>query len=200
MAVQARERLLATAEELFYREGLRAVGIDRVLAESGVGKASLYRHFAGKEELAAEVLRRCDAEWRAWLAGAVERLADAPDQRPLAVFDALAERFARRDFRGCAFINTMVEAADAGTELHAVAAQHKEHVIDYVEGLLTDAGVSDARTVAEQLQLVIDGAIVTAVREQSPAAAGRGRQVAAAILAAADTPPRRRAGVRAGRR
>src|SRR5437660_1647306 len=98
MATRARERLLDAAEELFYAEGVRAVGVERILAESGVGRASFYRHFASKDDLVVAVLRRRDQAWRAWLA---ERV-DALGGKPLDVFAALAERFACADFRGCA--------------------------------------------------------------------------------------------------
>ena len=73
MPVNARERLLETAERLFYAEGIRAVGVERILEESGVGRASFYRHFASKDDLVVEVLRRRDEAWRAWLAASAER-------------------------------------------------------------------------------------------------------------------------------
>src|SRR2546421_9625095 len=104
MATRARQRLLETAEELFYADGIRAVGLERILSTSGVGRASFYRHFTGKDELVVAVLRERDRQWRAWLADRVAALGG----QPLCVFDALAERFARADFRGCAFINAMV--------------------------------------------------------------------------------------------
>src|ERR1700754_2329559 len=103
MATHARERLLRTAEQLFYAEGVRAVGVERLLTVSGVGRASFYRHFASKDDLVVAVLRNYDEAWRGWLTQRVQELGGDP----LAVFDALAERFASADFRGCASINTM---------------------------------------------------------------------------------------------
>jgi AcrR family transcriptional regulator len=175
--------LLTTAEELFYAEGIRAVGIDRILAESGVGKASLYRHFAGKDELVVAVLTERDQRWRQWLAESVAGYGVPPEQRVVAVFDALAERFERDDFRGCAFINTMIETADRTSPAHQVAAEHKTRLTDYLAALLADAGRPDRRDLAEQLTLLVDGAIVTAVREGSPAAALRAKSIAHALLA-----------------
>jgi AcrR family transcriptional regulator len=182
MATQARERMLATAEDLFYREGIRAVGIDRVLAVSGVGKGSLYRHFAGKDELVIAVLRRRDQEWREWLAETVTARNLPAAARPLAVFDALAERFTRGDFRGCAFINTMVETADRDSPVHAVAVEHKNRVIDYLQTLLEEAGHPGGRELAEELSLLIDGAIVMAVRDGRPTAAHRAKVIAGHLL------------------
>ncbi|MER7209675.1 helix-turn-helix domain-containing protein [Streptosporangium sp. NPDC000239] len=181
MPTRARERLLDTAEELFYAQGVRAVGVEQILTVSKVGRASFYRHFPGKDDLVVAVLERRDRRWREWLA---ERVA-AHGGGPLAVFDALAERFARADFRGCAFINTMVEAADPAGAAHRVAAGHKDRVTGYVESLLTAAGHPRAAALAPQLVMLMDGAIVTALRERSTVPALRARAVAETLMGAA---------------
>ncbi|MFC4127879.1 TetR/AcrR family transcriptional regulator [Nocardia rhizosphaerae] len=181
MATRARQRLLATADELFYAEGIRAVGLERLLSESGVGRASFYRHFESKDDLVVAVLSGRDERWLTWLREAVEAVKD-PADRPLAVFDALAQRFTREDFRGCAFINTMVEVADPDSPAHRVADRHKRRVIEYLAELLAAAGRSDAEELAVEFALLIDGAIVTALREASPAAAARAGRIAARLL------------------
>ncbi len=183
MATRARARLLDTAEALFYAEGIRAVGVERILAASGVGRASFYRHFAGKDALAVAVLARHDQDWRDWLAARVAALGG----HPLAVFDALAERFAREDFRGCAFLNTMLETADPDSPAHRVAVAHKRRVAGYLAGLLAAAGHPPA--LARQLLLLMDGATVTALREGAPAPAAEARAIAAVLLAAAPPGP-----------
>ncbi|MCC3327937.1 TetR/AcrR family transcriptional regulator [Nocardia abscessus] len=182
MATRAKQRLLTTAEDLFYAEGIRAVGIDRLLHESGVGRASFYRHFASKDDLVVAVLEDRDRRWLDWLRESVETAADDPAARPLAVFDALADRFARKDFRGCAFINTMVEVADRDSAAHRAADRHKRRVTAYLSELLTDAGRSDAAELAAELALLVDGAIVTAVREGTPDAAARACAIAQRLL------------------
>ncbi|GAB3830769.1 TetR/AcrR family transcriptional regulator [Dactylosporangium cerinum] len=186
MPTRARDRLLDTAERLFYAEGIRSVGVDRIVAESGVGRASMYRHFPGKDDLVVAVLRRRDQDWRDWLRETVDRIAGpvphGRDDRPLAVFDALAERFARADFRGCAFINTIVETADPHSVAHQVADAHKRAVTTYVDGLLATAGYARHATLAAQFVMLMDGAIVTALRERTPAAAAVARSTAAALL------------------
>ncbi|MEW1736339.1 TetR family transcriptional regulator [Nocardia beijingensis] len=182
MPTQAKQRLLTTAEELFYAEGIRAVGLDRLLQASGVGRASFYRHFASKDDLVVAVLEDRDRRWLDWLRESVEQTGD-PAARPLAVFDALAQRFARKDFRGCAFINTMVEVADRESAAHQVADRHKRRVIEYLDELLTEAQRSDADELAAELALLVDGAIVTAVREGTPEAASRARAIAERLLA-----------------
>lgn len=202
MATRARERLLDAAEDLFYAEGVRAVGVERILSVSGVGRASFYRHFPSKDDLVVAVLRRRDERWRAWLE---ERVA-ALGGEPLNVFDALAERFARADFRGCAFINTMIETADPESAAHRVAAEHKERVRAYVAELIQrgrrDAGSDGqgdrgeeggvpgpADELAHLFVMLVDGAIVTAVRERTTEPARRARVAAAALLAAAGSDP-----------
>ncbi|MEP7053951.1 MAG: hypothetical protein ABI912_01715 [Actinomycetota bacterium] len=88
--------------------------------------------------------------------------------KPLAVFDALAERFARADFRGCAFINTIVETADAGSAAHRTADEHKRALTAYLDQLLADAGWREHDALARQQMLLMDGATVTAIREGNP--------------------------------
>ncbi|MFF3608679.1 TetR/AcrR family transcriptional regulator [Streptomyces sp. NPDC002463] len=189
MATNAKERLLSAAERLFYEEGIRAVGIERILSESGVGRASFYRHFPSKDDVVVEVLRRRDTLWRSWLDDRITASGRSPEELPLALFDGLAERFSANDFRGCAFINTMVETADPDSPAHRVAAAHKEKVIEVLDRLLAQAGYRDHERLARQLALLGDGAIVTAVREGTPEAAVRAGGVAKVLLRAADREP-----------
>src|SRR4051794_31831389 len=107
----ARERILAAAYELFSRRGIRAVGIDAIITESGVARMTLYRHFASKDELVLAFLQRREELWtRRWLQGEVERRSADPAQRLLAIFDVFDTWFRRPDFEGCAFINVMLES------------------------------------------------------------------------------------------
>ncbi|MGH3856719.1 MAG: TetR/AcrR family transcriptional regulator [Pseudonocardiaceae bacterium] len=181
MPTQARDRLVETAENLFYREGIRAVGVERLLAVSGVGRASFYRHFTSKDDLAVTMLRNLGERWQRWL----DERVTARGGEPLAVFDALAERFESTGFRGCAAINTMVEAADPTSAVHRAAAKHKEAVIGYLDTLLAAAGHHDHGQLAEQFMLLIDGATVTALREGSSEPARQARAIASVLL----TPP-----------
>lgn len=178
MPTRARERLVEAAEELFYSEGIRAVGVERLLAASGVGRASFYRHFSSKDDLVVAMLRGYDERWRQWLQEAVA----ARGGTPLAVFDALAQQFASADFRGCASINTMVEVADTDSPAHRVAAEHKRSVTGYIEGLLAAAGHAEPAALAEQFMLLLDGAIVTALRERTAEPARRAKAIAADLL------------------
>lgn len=179
MPTHARERLVAAAEELFYEEGIRAVGVERLLAASGVGRASFYRHFPSKDDLVLTMLRGYDERFREWLAGV---LATAGDD-PLALFDALAERFDRSALRGCASIRTMIEFVDPDHPLHRAAVAHKEAVIAELDAWLAATGRPDHAELAAEFLLLIDGAIVSALRERGPAPAQRAKRIAAALLA-----------------
>jgi len=164
-AAGARERILAAASDLFYREGVRAIGVDAVVERAGVAKASLYHHFRSKDELAAAVLRRRDERWLAWLEGAVRSRADSPKGQILAVFEALEDWFASDDFRGCGFINAAAEFPDPTHPVREVAREHKKAVRAYLRELTTAAGEHDPTRIAEQLFLLMEGAIVTAYLE-----------------------------------
>ncbi|WP_027343872.1 TetR/AcrR family transcriptional regulator [Hamadaea tsunoensis] len=176
MATRARERLLDAAEDLFYAEGIRAVGLERILTVSGVGRASFYRHFASKEDLVVAVLERRDRTWRASLAAGVA----AAGGDPLDVFDVLAERFDKADFRGCAFINSMIESADPASAIHAVAAAHKTALTAYIGELLSARGLSP--DLAPQFVMLMDGATVTALRDRTTAPAHQAKQMAELLL------------------
>ena len=116
------------------------MGVDRVVAEAGVAKATLYRHFRSKDELVVAFLRRRDGRWRDWLRSAVERLAPRPADRPLAVFDALGEWFASDDFRGCAFINAAAEIADPDHPARAAVEDHERLLGADLEDILRMPG------------------------------------------------------------
>ena len=100
----------------------------------------------------------------------------------MAIFDALEERFARKDFRGFAFINTMIEMADGDHIAHQAAAEHKQKVQQIVRALLSEAGVKKSEELAKAFLLLMDGAIVTAVRERKPGSAKAAKKIAATLL------------------
>src|SRR4051795_3881655 len=109
----ARARTRDSASELVTQHGVRAVGVDRIVAESGVAKMSLYRHFPSKDELVLSFLQEREERWtRDWLAAEVERRAALPADRMLAIFDVFGEWFQLADFEGCAFINVLLEFDD----------------------------------------------------------------------------------------
>jgi AcrR family transcriptional regulator len=162
MASTKRDHLVETALDLFSRDGFRATGIDRILAESGVAKMTLYNHFRSKDELILAALRLRDERFRNRLMREVETRASHPAARLLAIFDVLGDWFGQEGFTGCAFINASAEFVDPDSAIHAAAAEHKRLIEAYVRGLTEDAGAADPTALARRLCLLIDGAIVTA--------------------------------------
>jgi len=179
----ARDRILEVASELFYRNGIRAIGVDTVVERSGVAKTTLYKHFHSKDELVAEVLRHRDAHWRAWLEAEVLARAPDPAGRVAAVFDALADWYASDDFRGSAFINARAELPDPEHPANLAALDHVAAVRAYFARLAAAAGAADPERAAAQMQLVMKGATVMAL-EGDPEAGTFARATARAVLAA----------------
>jgi AcrR family transcriptional regulator len=176
----ARERLLDAADRLFYSEGVHAVGIDRVLDQSGVAKGSLYYNFGGKDDLVRTYLQNRHAKWAARID---EELATAatPAGRILAIFDALGALFAQPDFRGCAFINAVAEASPGSAE-ELAAKDFRIWLHELFADLVAAAGYRDAGQLTAQLVLLYDGANISAHMDHNPAAAGAARDAAAGLL------------------
>ncbi len=154
-----RERLLRTASELFYREGIHAVGVDRIIAEAGVTRATFYRHFPSKEDLVEAYLGVEDANIRGALAGA-EAVVDDPGALLGVVVEGLAEDIARHHTRGCPFINAAAEYPDAASGVRRAVAQHRGWFRGELERLLTAAGAAEPAAAAGELVLLRDAAMV----------------------------------------
>ncbi len=154
-----RDQLIDAAVDLFYRNGFNATGIDRILSEAGVAKMTLYNHFASKDELILAALRRRDLSFREGLIGYVESHADSPKASLLALFDAHRAWFEQSGFRGCMFINAAAEFAGISDSIRQVADAHKKLVHAYVRGLARAVGARDPDELADQMMLLLDGAI-----------------------------------------
>jgi AcrR family transcriptional regulator len=161
----ARERILLTAYRLFYREGIRATGIDRIIAESGVTKVTFYRHFPSKNTLICEFLEYRHQRWIAWFVDALQRYGGGIT----ALTPALAEWFHDEDFRGCAFINSVGELGGTVPAVVEITRRHKQDMTSAIADLLpqTVQREQDAQAVA----LAVDGAIIRAQFDQTPDAA-----------------------------
>jgi len=179
----ARERLLAAAEELFYREGVQSVGIDKVIERAGVAKASLYNCFASKEELVQAYLRSRHERTLRRLTRAVAAAA-TPREKILAVFDSQAATFARPDFHGCAFVAASTEAP-AGGLIDTEAAAYRSDVRALFTGLAVQAGAADPATLGRQLHLLYDGAGLSVRMDRDPGIAAVARSAAETLLDAA---------------
>lgn len=168
-AKPARERILDTATELFYREGIRAVGVDTIVARSGVAKMSLYRSFPSKDDLVVAFLEAADRRYWAWWERVVARHPNDPRAQLGALFRAIAKRTRSADYRGCPFVNTATEFPDADHPGRAVALANKRAVRARLRALADGAGARDPGLLADQLQVLMDGAYATGQMAPGPA-------------------------------
>jgi AcrR family transcriptional regulator len=178
-----RERLLDAADELFYEEGVRTVGIDKVIERAGVAKASLYSTFGSKDELVRAYLTR-RREARQERLTAIVAAHPEPRAKILAIYDSLAESSRRPGFKGCAFINASAEAP-AGSAAEQVTDELRGWVRALFRDLATQAGAADPEQLANQLFVLYDGAIVGARLDHAPIGMPAARAAAAALIDAA---------------
>ena len=181
----ARERLLAAADELFYNEGVHTVGIDRIIEQAGVAKASLYNTFGSKDELVRAYLETRHASVTGRITRAVERY-ETPRERLLAVFEGQAELFAQPDYRGCAFARASAES-HPGDPADQAAEGYRRWVRELLTSLAAAAGVPSPDVLARQLHLLYDGSGTSARMDHDPGAAAAARDAAAVLLDAALT-------------
>ena len=169
---RGRERVLATAYDLFSRHGTRAIGVDRIIAESGAAKMTLYRNFGSKDDLILAFLERREERWtRAWLQAGVEARAEDPAQRLLAIFDLFGDWFATEEFEGCAFITILLEMAEPEHPIRQACIHHLAEIRTFLAGLAAGAGVADPDGVARQWHILMKGSIVSAAEGDRQAAA-----------------------------
>lgn len=183
----ARERLLDAANELFYAEGVQSVGIDRVIEHAGVAKASLYNTFGGKEQLVRAYLDTRHAGTADRITQAVAEH-DTPRAKMLAVFESQGRQFARPSFHGCAFVRAGAEAVPGGLVKEA-ADNFRGWMRDLFTGLATEAGATDPSALGHQLQILYDGAGISALMDHDSTVAATTRAAADALIAAATGAP-----------
>jgi AcrR family transcriptional regulator len=184
-SVHPRERILQTAYGLFSRRGIRAVGIDEVIARSGVAKATLYRHFASKQDLVLAFLERRE---QVWTIGKVEtearRRGCTPIEQLLAIFDVFDEWFRCDDFDACSFINVLLEMGPDDPAGRA-SIRHLENIRGIVRCLADEAGLRDTDDFARSWHILMKGSIISATEGDLDAA--RRAQVMARLLIAQHT-------------
>lgn len=182
-AGQAREKILATAFRLFYAQGLRAAGIDTIIAESGVAKATFYKYFPAKDDLILAYLERVDGVWTGQLHAAAEAAGEDPAAQLVGLFDALTTACRRDGYRGCAFINAAAESA-SGTRVHDRTVAHKQQIRAWIRDLAVRAGAQDPDQLARGLTLLLDGGLASGVLDGGPDAAAAAGAAAAQLVAA----------------
>jgi AcrR family transcriptional regulator len=181
-----RERLLDTADRLFYSEGVQSVGIDRIIDEAGVAKASLYRTFGSKDALIEAYLHRRHNGTLARLSQAIASTND-PRERILRVFDVQAQTFAEPGFNGCAFMEASSEA-QPGDTIDRAATEFRAWIRSMFVDLAAGLELADPPRVGRQLHVLYDGGIITARMDRDPSVADDSRAAAAVLI---DAAPRR---------
>lgn len=184
----ARQRILDAAFALFYARGIRAVGVDLIIAESGVAKATFYKHFPAKDDLVVAYLGQVDGVWTAQLHEAAAAAGPAPADQLVGLFDALGSACRRDGYRGCAFINAAAES-QPGTAVHERTVAHKAAVLSWVRELAQQAGARDPAALARSLTLLLDGGLASGALDASPEAPEAAKASARALVAAATGNP-----------
>lgn len=175
------EQLVNKAMELFNEGGYNAVGIDKIIAESGIAKMTMYKYFPSKNDLIAEVLKERDRTFRASLMSYVD-LSDTISEKIKAVFSWHEKWFKHEDFHGCMFINASAEFHDCNDTIHKIAANHNKLVTAYIESLLDNIATEKAKNLATQITMLLDGAIVAAHVTGNPCAAMDAYEAAQTLL------------------
>ena len=166
----------------------RGVGVDTIIAESGVAKATLYKHFPSKDDLVLAYLDRVDAAWLGALRAAAEAAGPQPRAQLVGMFDALASACRRDGYHGCAFINAAAESVP-GSAIHARTIAHKEAVRTWVGELATAAGADEPDLLSRGLTLLLDGGLAAGVLDGDPAAAEASARAARTLIEASTADP-----------
>jgi len=169
-----KERILETADRLFYLRGIRAVGVDTIAAEIGISKRTLYNHFPSKDELIAAYLQR-----RFTQAPASDK---PPVEQILGTFDRLERGFASKGFRGCPFVNAVAELGTDDRPVKKIAIAFKESRRLWFRDLLQQLGVAEAEGLATQLTLLVDGSIAQDLVRDDPSMARAAKEAAKVLL------------------
>ncbi|MGV1908204.1 TetR/AcrR family transcriptional regulator [Agrobacterium cavarae] len=183
-ALAPRERILKTASDLFYRLSINSVGIDRIIAESGVAKMTFYKHFPSKAALISAYLRYKSIIWFQILASATEEPGLSPVERVLAIFDALDKPLRALSFRGCSFTRGLAEfGPEANTpEVQATIAEYFKQLHDFVSSLIEPMRLSDHERAVIQILSLIQGSFVMAQSLPDPRIVEANREAAQILL------------------
>lgn len=185
-ASEARQRILETADRLFYQEGIRGVGIDRIVAEAEVAKMSLYKYFPSKDDLILAVLQYREEMLLEFFRCAMERHGKRTDDKLRAFFAALKDFFQSPGFRGCAFQNAAAELANPTHPASRFVKEHKSRFRMFLIGLIEESLGKKGAKIAPAVGLLVEGAAVTAMVQGSPEAADVARDAAFTLMAAAE--------------
>jgi len=184
MKKSARQRMIEVADDLFYRDGFHAVGLDRIINEVGVTKTTFYNNFESKEQLIEEVLKWHDQWWRDHFARKLREYGGDTARGQLeAIFDVVGELVHSDEYNGCIFVNVAVQFPLPHDPVHKLAAQHKEKMEQLLRELAVYAGAKDPDALAHELALLMEGAYVTQHIKRNPAGIQNARQISRQLIA-----------------
>ncbi|MBC9713118.1 TetR/AcrR family transcriptional regulator [Streptomyces sp. TRM66268-LWL] len=175
----ARSRVLDTATRLFYAEGVHSVGIDRIIAEAGVAKATFYHHFPAKDSLVKAYI---EEQMRLQQTAVEELAAGGPREKLLAVFDRMGQIGALADFRGCPFINAAAEYPDPAHPVRQAVEEYRGWFRTLMRDLLAEAGDADPERTAGLLMLIRDGLAIACDLDDAATAASFVRDAVLRVL------------------
>lgn len=182
VSLSKRDQLIHTALALFSRCGFHATGIELIAKEAGVSKRTLYAHFASKDALIVAALRHLDEQLRKRFAKHINNAGPDPKRRLLSIFDAAGVWFSEENFFGCTFINVMGEFAESNEQIHRLCREYKHQGRVLLKSLCEQAGASRPEQLAEELSLLLEGAIVTAQVSPQLDAAGIAKRAATLLI------------------
>lgn len=176
-----REKILSTAEQLIYQNGIHATGMDLLVKTSGVARKSIYRYFATKDDVAAAALNKRDERWMHWFRTESDK-GETPSDRILNMFTVLRGWFESDGFRGCAFINTAGEVGDPDDPVRQIAKRHKQQLLEYTLELTEQLNIEQPAALARQLLILMEGAITMSYVMGDSSAADSAKDVAKLLL------------------
>lgn len=182
MANKPRDRILHAASELFYSQGIKATGVDAIATQAGSNKMTLYKHFPSKDDLVIAFLRKRDEDFRTWFVEKIDSVAYQPKDKLLAIFDVIGEWLEIPEFRGCAFINAAAEFPIEGNPVHQVSAEFYDKFRSYISDLAGQCGIASPESLALQLSLLVEGAIVSEQMKRNSGAAKQAKLAASVLI------------------
>ena len=182
MENKPRDRILQAASTLFYSNGINATGVDAIARLAGSNKMTLYKHFPSKNDLVIAFLRKRDEDFRAWFVEKINDKAEQPSDKLLAIFDVISEWLDIPEFRGCAFINAAAEFPVEGNPVHQVSAEFYDNFRAFISDLAAQCGIASSESLALQLTLLIEGAIVSEQMKRHSGSAEQAKQAAKVLI------------------
>ena len=183
MSDNLKARILQTASELFYSQGIKATGVDAIVKAAGTTKMSLYKYFPSKDDLVLAHLRKSGAEMRVRIINGIESRAVNPDDKLLAVFDVFGELLSLAEFRGCPFINASAEFAAPDNPVQQASREFYQDFRHALAAIARQAKAKNPEELANQLVLLIAGAIVTEQMQRDSGAMAAARRAAEMLIA-----------------